>query len=360
VDLPWRDLATERPSERCPFWTKARRSVLPLLGRVSWKSAEGARFEAYAFEAHGHRYGFVRLHTYDLPRGDQLDAIREFDAVIDSFIAQHIDALVIDQRGNGGGNFLFAYAMLARLFERPIVPTKQRFLVNGDDIVGLGPRSELLRLAERLRSPQTDDEARAAMGSIPLFSMYFGFGPRDLRTAHDAASFFRFFESQPSGLTPPHFVIVPEFRSENRGPILAKPVVMIIDGMAISAADYVPATLQDNGHVTLFGTTTSGAGGDQRHVGLEDVCTPGRQLVLACAPPEVIAALKVLGFTGFSYTVTLGERPDGRLLENVGAIPDVPYRIRAEDLTGEFSSMRGQILDTLEKRLSGVSFSTVR
>jgi C-terminal processing protease CtpA/Prc len=125
---------------------------------------------------------------------------------------------------------------------------------------------------------------------------------------------------------------------------------MLIDGMDISAADYVPATLRDNGRVVLFGATTSGAGGDQRHVGLGDACTEAtrRRLFLPCAPEEVIAAMKTLGFTGFNYTVTLGVRPGGRVIENVGVAPDVPYRIRAEDLTSGFAPMRDAVLDALE------------
>jgi C-terminal processing protease CtpA/Prc len=125
---------------------------------------------------------------------------------------------------------------------------------------------------------------------------------------------------------------------------------MLVDGMSISAADYVPATLRDNGRVVLFGARTSGAGGDQRHVGLDDACTEATRsrLFLPCAPDEAIAAMKTLGFSGFNYTVTLGVRPDGRVIENVGVAPDVPYRIRAEDLSSGFAPMRAAVLDTLD------------
>ena len=65
-----------------------------------------------------------------------------------------VDGIVIDQRGHGGGNYLLACVMLARLFERPLVQTKQRYLVRGDEIVGVGPRRALGRLAELLDTLQ--------------------------------------------------------------------------------------------------------------------------------------------------------------------------------------------------------------
>ncbi|MBX3233183.1 MAG: PDZ domain-containing protein [Labilithrix sp.] len=347
VELTWRDADADGPSERCPLWPKTKRSVLPPPEELLWRAPDAAFYGAYAFSAAGRRYGFVRLHTYDVPPAEQPRAMREVDEALSVFLERDVDALVIDQRGNGGGNFLFAYVMLSRLFERPLVPPRQRFLIDGDEVVGFGPRAALAELGARLGGVRTDEEARATMDAIPLFARFFGFGPRDRATAQGAAAFFAFFASQPPGLTAPHFALVPEHVPErSRGPVFGKPVVMLIDGMSISAADYVPAALKDNGRVTLFGTTTSGAGGDQRRVGRADACKPGAsELVRACAPPEVIAALETLGITAFNFTVTLGVRPGDRVIENVGVAPDVPYRVRADDLTTGFSPMWRAVLD---------------
>jgi hypothetical protein len=350
VSLPWRDPAKEKPSERCPFWPKTRRSVLPPPGPVVWRSDASARFDAFVFEARGRRWGFLRLHTYDVPKDAQAAAVREVDAAFDAFIAHDVAGLVLDERGNGGGNFLLGYVMLARLSARPIVPTRQRFLVRGDAIVGLGARDQVVALGDALAAAGTDDEARAALDADPLFSGYFGFGPRDLATARSGAEFYRFFAGGREGLTEPHYALVKEVAP--RGRTLGKRVVMLIDGEDISAADYVPATLHDDGHVVLFGENTSGAGGDARHIGLEDACTETtrRRLFVPCAPAEVVAALRTLGVTGFSWTVTLGVRAGGRLIENLGVAPDVPYRISAEDLVTDFAPMRTRILDVLEAR----------
>jgi C-terminal processing protease CtpA/Prc len=133
---------------------------------------------------------------------------------------------------------------------------------------------------------------------------------------------------------------------------------MLIDSIDHSAADYVPATLQDNHRGVLFGTNTAGAGGNQAHVGTGDVCTTRRgSSRLECAPPDVIAALKTLGFSGFYYTVAVGVRPGDRVIENVGVSPDVPYRIQAEDLLTGFAPMRRRILDTLQKLASSTRAS---
>src|SRR5262249_2258033 len=155
-----------------------------------------------------------------------------------------------------------------------------------------------------LDAARTDEEARAALDAVPLISRFVGYGRRDLVTARAVASFYHFFEDKPSGLTAPHFELIPEFGPDPaRGPILATPILMLIDSIDPSAADFGPAPLQDNHRGVLFGTNTAGAGGNQAHVGTGDVCTPSRsRLRLPCAPPDVIAALKTLGFSGFYYT----------------------------------------------------------
>jgi hypothetical protein len=220
--------------------------------------------------------------------------------------------------------------------------------VRGENVIGLASRKELSWLADPLDAAKTDDEARAAIDATPLLSEFFDFGPRDLATARSLAAFFRFFERQPDGLTEPHYALVPEFAPERRfGPVFSKPVLMLIDGMDISAADYTPATLRDNGRAVLFGETTSGAGGDQRHVGLENVCTDKPAFFTPCVPRDVADAMRELGISAFAYPVTLGERPGGRLIENVGVEPDFPYRITAEDLSTGFKPMRSRIVEVL-------------
>src|SRR5262249_53714719 len=148
-----------------------------------------------------------------------------------------------------------------------------------------------------------------------LVDDYFGFKPKD----EDATPFFQFFANQGDGLTPLHYEFIPKFAPVP--PAYTKPIVMLIDGMALSAADFVPATLKDNKRVKLFGTTTAGAGGDQRVVGTRDVCRADGQVALVslCAPFEVLTALETLGFRGYALTVTMGERDNGQPIENIGA-----------------------------------------
>jgi hypothetical protein len=199
---------------------------------------------------------------------------------------------------------------------------------------------------------------------------YPGYVRCDLVTARGTAGFFHFFQNKPAGLTAPHFELVPELvPDKTRGPVLATPILMLIDSIAWSAADYVPAMLQDNRRAVLFGENTAGAGGNQAHVGLGDACAEGRSRFGAeCAPAEVIGALGTLGFRAFYYTTTIAVRPGDRVIENVGVSPDVPYRIQAADLLTSFAPMKRRILDTLQKltewtmggRLDGIASDGLR
>ena len=340
IALPWLEFNGDTA---CPFWPKAKRSVLPEPPSVEWRAPESATWQAYAFTSAGRHYGFIRLHTYDLPPDRQRQALVDFDAAIDAF--HSAEGLIIDQRGNAGGNFLLADAMLSRL--GPLVPTPQRFLVRGAEVVGFGDKEELGTLSATLAAPRSDEGARAAMDAIPLFANAFSFGPRDLATALSSADFFGFFAGQSDGLTTPHAELIDHFRA--RGPLFTGRVVMLIDGLALSAGDFAPATLQDAGRATLFGTTTAGAGGDQRHVGLNDECGTRPSLLSVCAPRSVLDGLRRLGFSGYSYTVTLGVRPGGRVIENRGVTPDVRYDLTLADLQSGFAPMRAKLLETLER-----------
>lgn len=322
--VKWKNLSG---SSHGPFWPATKVSALPAPPDVTWSAPESDTWQAYSFRTKGKQYGFVRLHTYAFSGPpEQARAIADFDRAIEQF--RDTDGLVIDQRGNGGGNFLLGYTMFSRLFDKPLAPVKQHYLVRGDTVVGFGTKADLL-------DPKL---------TTPVVEQYFGFGPQG-----DVPQYWQFFAHQDDGLTAPHFLFASAFPP--RRPAYTKPVVMLIDGMALSAADYVPAALQDNHRVMLFGTSTAGAGGDQRVISTHDVCRAESRHAIAtmCAPAEALTAMDTLGFGGYALTVTLGRRESGQPIENIGAKPDVEYAITAEDLTKHYEPMWRKILGEVDR-----------
>jgi C-terminal processing protease CtpA/Prc len=200
-----------------------------------------------------------------------------------------------------------------------------------------------------LSTIETDAQAQAFLSGHPLFASTLNFMPRDRTTSAMFAEWLGFFLKQPKvkagvQLTEPHFSvhdrIVP--RTTPAGNRYTGRILVLIDELNLSAAEYVAATLQDNARATLFGTTTSGAGGDQRIAHRERLCNEAPVNPLApCVPKDIAELMREFGVTSYRYTVTLGERvrPDGALLgpiENVGVIPDIVHTIAAGDLTTDF------------------------
>ena len=73
--------------------------------------------------------------------------------------------------------------------------------------------------------------------------------------------------------------------------------------------------LQDSGRVVIFGAKTAGAGG---HV--KGYTYPSR-----------------FGVNAFSLTGSLVYRLDGRPIENMGVMPDVPYEMTMRDIRDNYA-----------------------
>jgi C-terminal processing protease CtpA/Prc len=361
VRLPWLDLDQHPPSARSPFWGKTRQSYLPQLGPEKWRSDPAGEVPAYVFEAPGGPFGYLRIYSYALPPDRQLAAIEQMDRIADAFLAHDVRAVVVDQLGNGGGNFLFGFALLARFIERPMVPPLQQYrLLEGGHVVGIGPARAIGALVDTLGGVQTDAGAAAFLAGHPLFVKGLSFAPRTVDTIRTTEDYFRFFLGKPPGLTELHFQIVRQV--SGRGPTFSGPLLLLIDELNLSAAEYVAATLVDNRRAVAFGAPTSGAGGDQRWIGPDRLCPPGHRLAdelyAECMPQEIGPIVQALGVSGLAYTITLGRRvfADGSLgevIENRGVAPQVEYRITADDLRSGFEPMRARIVQALAELAGG-------
>lgn len=87
-----------------------------------------------------------------------------------------------------------------------------------------------------------------------------------------------------------------------------KPVLLLINELDFSGGDAFPALMKDNGRVTIFGTATTGAGGNVREYG-----------------PLANSFFKL------HLTESLMVRPNGEYMENRGVKPDVEYAFTEDD-----------------------------
>lgn len=87
-----------------------------------------------------------------------------------------------------------------------------------------------------------------------------------------------------------------------------KPVLLLINELDFSGGDAFPALMKDNGRVTIFGTATTGAGGNVREYG-----------------PLANSFFKL------HLTESLMVRPNGEYMENRGIRPDIEYAMTEDD-----------------------------
>jgi hypothetical protein len=215
-------------------------------------------------------------------------------------------------------------------------------------------------MSAQLDRIKDDEGVRALFDRSPMFSRGLSFMPQTMETARFVDVWLRFFSSVPipkdeSRLTPLHFAVMDRIApvATTSGHRFRGRVVALIDGLNISAAEFVAAAMKDNRLAVLVGSTTSGAGGDQRMIDRERTCGPGvEDPMLPCVPQDIAETMRELGIRSFSYTVTLGMRvrPSGEAIgpiENQGVEPDVALEIDREDLTDGFRSFAGRLRDVL-------------
>lgn len=360
VTLTWLDDDANPPSERCPHWGKTKQGFLPPLGPVTWRGA-GKHFVAYVLDDAGERFGYIRIPSYKYGRDERLAALAEFEAAVDQFVSCGVSGLIIDQTGNGGGNYLFGFALLSRLTDRPMAVPLQRYLITADkQIVGWMAQDELRAMAAPFAAVKTATAATQLLTTHPVFAGPLNFVPKTLAAAKTFDGFATMLASQPAPsegvtLTAPLYQFQPTIEpiATAAGHRYTGPIVLLIDALNISAAEYVAATLADNDRATLVGVTTAGAGGDQRDLAPDRVCGDAREDPFApCVPAQIAAIMKQFGIGSMSYTITLGERvhPDGRVIgpiENTGVAPHGPLPITRADLTTGYAEYRAEVLRAL-------------
>lgn len=303
-----------------PYALGSKEGFLPLLGDPTWKNDPDNYFHSYIYRTReGARIGFIRIPTYSGEDSELESAAVEFATIMNHF-EKVTDMLIIDQTNNGGGYIFYVYALLSHLSNKPLMTSFEQIKLTHQEYY------EALDIQERLASIETEEEAKEFFGeSVMGYPVVLA----DVRHFKNYAENLCREWKQGKSLSDPLPVegisqIIPHPTHR-----YTKPILMLINELDLSCADFAPALLQDNGRVTLMGTPTAGAGGAVKKIN----------------PPSFF------GIENLSYTFTLAIRSNGEHIENVGVTPDVPYAITAFDLTNNFEGYRQAINNQVKAML---------
>lgn len=311
-----------------PFMIGARKSFVPRLGEVLWRSKEDSHFDAYIFKAKdGRKMGYIRIAAYD----GENDEVREFAKIMAKFQVE-TEGLVIDQVSNPGGSVFYLYALASHLTDKVLVAPRHRLIIGEADA---HQSAELLLkiIRDSKKSPEAREKEEQALkkkkkmkadeapnaGGYPIT-------PKFIALMVQSAQFIlkqfnagkRFTDLiHISGVAD----IDPAPKAEER---YTKPILLLTNALDFSGGDFFPAIMQDNKRATILGVRTAGAGG-------------------------IVSAYSVdqFGIDHLSATSSLAQRANGQPIENLGVTPEIPYEITARDLRTGFAEYRWKILKAL-------------
>lgn len=235
----------------------------------------------------GQALGYVRLFSFDVP-----DARRFQKAFIKIITADGFpqDGLVLDVRGNPGGNIRAAESLLQLFTPLPVEP----------------------ELFEFLNTPLNFQICKSAPDDWDLQRWVPSIGDSVLTGATYSAGFPMTLPDQANGV----------------GQVYYGPVVLIIDALSYSATDIFAAGFQDNMIGTVLGTSGNTGAGGANFWWLDDLVrvqrkapeSPFKKLPKGA---EMIVAMR--------RSIRVGKRA-GSPLEEFGVAPDVQHFMTRRDL----------------------------
>ena len=299
-----------------------KRPSLPPLGKVVWKNDKDNAFQAYIFETEEEeRVGFLRVGTfmpesiyYDSNCEDEMD---ELKAIVARF-EKHTDKLVLDITNNGGGSLFYMYGVLSLFAKEPLELPKELVMMSPTLI---GEFRYALEHLEEMDSEETAQEAFEDIVDVMEPSLQY---------VEELREFFKTiiaeWESGKAMSSSLHLYGFKEINPNSQA-VYTKPILLLIDELDFSCADFFPAIMQDNKRAVIMGNRTAGAGG----------AVLKRKLYSES------------GIDSFTYTWTLGERSaSGLPIENLGVTPDVEYKHTPEDLRNGFKEYKKAVLKQLQ------------
>jgi hypothetical protein len=218
-----------------PHEIGAKRSFVPILGDVVWElpkaHATDAPFSAYICQAiDGRKIGYVRVpeYTYDE------DTVNVFAELIARFEST-TEGMVFDQVNNPGGSIFHMYAILSTLTDKPLALPKHQLSLNEEDAA---TASEIVATAEAGEAVPYDDHPS------PELLAYSRFVLSEIEAGRGRLT------------NPVHLNGVAEILPAKNP--YTKKIVVLINELDFSAAEFLAAILQDNKRATLFGESTGG------------------------------------------------------------------------------------------------------
>jgi hypothetical protein len=248
--------------------------------------ANGAdQFVSGVFSAGTKQIGFIRIPTM-LPFNETA-ALTQFQNEIFWF-SQHTGALVIDIMRNGGGNLCYTQQLLQSL-----IPTPFRGFAY--DIRASWNWVTLFNSAL-----QTAQAWKADSATISQYQSYV----RSLQSAMATGGM-----AGPLPVCGASFTNIPP-AVDTSGNVSAyrQPILVLVDGLTLSAAEAFAMVLQDEGRATIFGVRTDGGGGNP----------------VSLSTPYADAAARVTRtFITRKAVVATPGFPPSDYLENTGVYPDI-------------------------------------
>ena len=296
-----------------------RKSFVPNLGKITWKTSPKANFHAYIFlDEKGRSIGYIRLPHY---MAGEVEA-QEFGELI-SFMNNQTAALVIDQVDNPGGSVLYLYALASMLSEEPLAIPTHRCSLTQETLMGA------LQLIEWLDGVKTEREATHLLGETVFFTGY----PSSLEVVEQMIyNCYVLMNEWNQGrfLTDPLYLY--GISSLNPHPYFcySGKILVLINALDVSGGDFFPAILQDNKRATLFGSRTAGAGGYVQRTEFANR----------------------FGISALYYTGSLAERSTKKPIEDLGVTPDIFYSVTVDDLQNNYRGYQSAVLEALETLLN--------
>jgi len=230
------------------------------------------------------KFGYIRIHTFYVP--DDTAFVEEFVRIL-GLLPQN--GLILDVRGNGGGNILAGERLLQVLTPQPIVPEKFHFI----------------------NSPLT----LLICQKNPAFAAWKESIARSIETGEEFSN---------------GFPLQPIHRYNDLGQKYHGPVVLVIDARCYSTTDIFCAGFQDHGIGPILGTSgATGAGGAN---------VWAHELLLSLLPGEDSPFQPLPQQASFRVAVRrctrVGKRA-GDLVEDLGVVPDAIHRMTKRDILKE-------------------------
>jgi C-terminal processing protease CtpA/Prc len=302
-----------------PFAVGGRESFVPNLGEVIWQSPPMLPIKAYIYvDADGRHVGYIRIADYVQP-----EMVAElFGKIIEEF-ERKTDALVIDQVNNPGGSVFYLYALLSRLTDKPMKVPTQRILTSEEEAMQM---SQILALEEMVTN---DALAQQVLG--PSMGGY----PTTLKLFRKIVGYAKFILAELRAgrrLTNETAMMGVDEIDPHETQRYTKPIMVLVNELDFSSADFFPAILQDNGRATIFGTRTAGAGGAVRPMQFPNQ----------------------FGIAMLAYTWTIAMRTIGQPIENLAVTPDTPYALTPEDLQNGFEGYKRAVNKKMDSLLKDV------